>query len=285
MLPDVGASLLAMVVNDNACLLAKRGALESIASKLAPTGDRVFFKGFIMQALNNLNLTSLLDTLVSLSAAFVLGGLIGFERQYRQRTAGLRTNVLVAVGAAIFVDMANRLAGAEGAVRVVAYVVSGIGFLGAGVIMREEGNVRGLNTAATLWTSAAVGACAGADLLAEALLGTLFVLAANTLLRPIVNSINRQPLDVISAEVTNIVYVIARRTQQKTVLALLEAELERSNYPASDVDVHAFGTEEIEIEATLATTSVDGDELDALVARISTSTLVVQAFWSPSTTE
>ncbi|WP_426246410.1 MgtC/SapB family protein [Pseudomonas sp. TWR3-1-1] len=238
-----------------------------------------------MQALNNINLISLVDTLVSLSAAFILGGLIGFERQYRQRTAGLRTNVLVAVGAAIFVDMANRLGGAEGAVRVVAYVVSGIGFLGAGVIMREEGNVRGLNTAATLWASAAVGACAGADLILEALLGTLFVLAANTLLRPIVNNINRQPLDVISSEVTYMVYVIARRHQQKAVLALLEAELERSNYPARDLDVHAFGQDEVEIEGTLVATSVDGDELDALIARISTSTLVVQAFWSPSTTE
>ena len=238
-----------------------------------------------MQALNNINLDSLVDTLVSLSAAFILGGLIGYERQYRQRTAGLRTNVLVAVGAAIFVDMANRLAGAEGAVRVVAYVVSGIGFLGAGVIMREEGHVRGLNTAATLWASAAVGACAGADLVLEALLGTLFVLAANTLLRPIVNNINRQPLDVISAEVTNIVYVITQRSRQKAVFALLEAELERSNYPASDVDVHAFGSDEVEIEATLATTSVDGDELDALVARLSLSPLVQQAFWSPSTTE
>ena len=238
-----------------------------------------------MQAINNINLNSLIDTLVSLSAAFILGGLIGFERQYRQRTAGLRTNVLVAVGAAIFVDMANRLGGAEGAVRVVAYVVSGIGFLGAGVIMREEGHVRGLNTAATLWASAAVGACAGADLVLEALLGTLFVLAANTLLRPIVNNINRQPLDVISAEVTNIVYVITQRSRQKAVFALLEAELERSNYPASDVDVHAFGSDEVEIEATLATTSVDGDELDALVARLSQSPLVQQAFWSPSTTE
>ena len=238
-----------------------------------------------MQALNNINLTSLVDTLVSLSAALILGGLIGYERQYRQRTAGLRTNVLVAVGAAIFVDMANRLGGAEGAVRVVAYVVSGIGFLGAGVIMREEGNVRGLNTAATLWASAAVGACAGADLILEALLGTLFVLAANTLLRPIVNNINRQPLDVISSEVTYMVYVIARRHQQKAVLALLEAELERSNYPARDLDVHAFGQDEVEIEGTLVATSVDGDELDALIARISTSTLVVQAFWSPSTTE
>lgn len=238
-----------------------------------------------MQALHNINPDSLIDTLVSLSAAFILGGLIGFERQYRQRTAGLRTNVLVAVGAAIFVDMANRLGGADGAVRVVAYVVSGIGFLGAGVIMREEGNVRGLNTAATLWASAAVGACAGADLILEALLGTLFVLAANTLLRPIVNNINRQPLDVVSAEVTNIVYVIAHRTKQKAVFALLEAELARSNYPASDVDVHAFGSEDVEIEATLATTSVDGDELDALVARLSTSPWVQQAFWSPSTTE
>ncbi|AAY93338.1 MgtC/SapB family protein [Pseudomonas protegens] len=238
-----------------------------------------------MQALHNINLDSLIDTLVSLSAAFILGGLIGFERQYRQRTAGLRTNVLVAVGAAIFVDMANRLGGAEGAVRVVAYVVSGIGFLGAGVIMREEGNVRGLNTAATLWASAAVGACAGADLILEALLGTLFVLAANTLLRPIVNNINRQPLDVVSAEVTNIVYVIAHRSKQKAVFALLEAELARCNYPASDVDVHAFGTEDVEIEATLATTSVDGDELDALVARLSTSPWVQQVFWSPSTTE
>jgi len=238
-----------------------------------------------MQAIDNINLASLLDTFVSLSAAFILGGLIGFERQYRQRTAGLRTNVLVAVGAAIFVDMANRLGGHESAVRVVAYVVSGIGFLGAGVIMREEGNVRGLNTAATLWASAAVGACAGADLVLEAALGTVFILAANTLLRPIVNSINRQPLDVASAEVTNTLYIIARRAQQKAVLAMLEDELERSNYPAQDLDMHAFGSDEVEIEARLAATSVDGEELDALVARISTSPLVVQAFWNASTSE
>ncbi|MFS2116942.1 MgtC/SapB family protein, partial [Herbaspirillum frisingense] len=106
-----------------------------------------------MQILANINLASLLDTLISLTAAFILGGLIGLERQYRQRTAGLRTNVLVALGAAVFVDMANRMGGHEGAVHVVAYVVSGVGFLGAGVIMREEGNVRGINTAATLWGS------------------------------------------------------------------------------------------------------------------------------------
>ncbi|MEW5890069.1 MAG: MgtC/SapB family protein [Pseudomonadota bacterium] len=238
-----------------------------------------------MEAIQNINLTSLLDTLISLAAAFVLGGLIGFERQYRQRTAGLRTNVLVAVGAALFVDLANRLHGHDGAVHVMAYVVSGIGFLGAGVIMREEGNVRGLNTAATLWGSAAVGAAAGADLVVEAALGAVFVLAANTLLRPIVNTINRKPLDVESVEVTNTIYVIAERAHQKMVMAQLEEELERSNYPTRDLDIHAFGEEDVEIEATLAATSVDGDELDSLVKRLAALPAIRQAFWSPSTTE
>jgi len=153
-----------------------------------------------VQAFQTFNLDSLLDTLVSLSAAFVLGGLIGLERQIRQRTAGLRTNTLVAIGAAIFVDMGNRLGGHDGALHVVAYVVSGIGFLGAGAIMKEGANITGLNTAATLWGSAAVGACAGADLLAEAILGTLFVLASNTLLRPVVNRIHRRPLKEASSE-------------------------------------------------------------------------------------
>jgi putative Mg2+ transporter-C (MgtC) family protein len=238
-----------------------------------------------MQIIDNINLASLLDTLVSLSTAFVLGGVIGLERQYRQRTAGLRTNVLVAVGAAMFVDMANRLQGHEGAVHVIAYVVSGIGFLGAGVIMREDGNVRGLNTAATLWGSACVGAAAGADLILESVLATLFVLATNTLLRPIVNSINRKPIDVVAVEVTNTVYVIAERAHQKKVMAQLEEVLERGNYPMGDLNIHAFGQDEVEIEATLTSTSVDGDELDILVGQLQALSFVRQAFWSPSTTD
>lgn len=240
-----------------------------------------------MNALLNLDLGASLNTLVSLSTAFVLGGLIGLERQYRQRTAGLRTNVLVAVGAALFVDIALRFHGLHGGtpspLHVVAYVVSGVGFLGAGVIMREEGNVRGLNTAATLWGSAAVGVAAGTGLVVEAALGTVFVLAANTLLRPIVNRINRQPLDLQSVEVTNTVYVIADREQQKGVLSLLEAELVRRRYPLQELKVHAFGDQDVEIEATLTATAVDADELDALVLRIKRTPAVRQAFWSPST--
>ena len=238
-----------------------------------------------MEAFQNINLVSLADTAISLSAAFVLGGLIGLERQYRQRTAGLRTNILVAIGAAIFVDAANRLTGHEGAVHVMAYVVSGIGFLGAGVIMREEGNVRGINTAATLWASGAVGACAGADLILEAGLATIFVLAANTLLRPIVSVINRQPLDTQSVEVTNSVYIITPKHTQKIALKQFIEALESAGYQTQDIEVHQFGSDEVEIQAVLTTSAVDGVEMDQLIAQIAAKEYVTQAFWSPSTTD
>ncbi len=238
-----------------------------------------------MEALNNINLASLIDTSISLSAAFVLGGLIGLERQFRQRTAGLRTNILVALGAAIFVDAANRLTGHEGAVHVMAYVVSGIGFLGAGVIMREEGNVRGINTAATLWGSGAVGACAGADLLLEACLGTIFVLAANTLLRPVVTLINKQPLDMESVEVTNSIYIIAPKHVQKIALKQFIEKLESAGYQTQDVEVHQFGADDVEIQAVLTDSAVEGAQMDALIEEISNMDYVTQAYWSPSTTD
>lgn len=231
---------------------------------------------------------TLLDIAIRLVAAAVLGGIIGLDRNLHAKSTGIRTHGLVAVGSAFVVVIGASVDGAidqDSVARIAQGILAGIGFLGAGVIMREEGNVRGLNTAATLWGSAAVGAAAGADLIVEAVLGALFVLAANTLLRPIVNTINRKPLDVESVEVTNTVYVIAERAHQKMVMAQLEEELERSSYPTRDLDIHAFGEEDVEIEATLVATSVDGDDLDALVKRLAALPAVRQAFWSPSTTE
>lgn len=238
-----------------------------------------------MEFINNVNYASLADTAISLAAAFFFGGLIGLERQYRQRTAGLRTNILVAIGAAIFVDAGNRLTGHDGAVHIMAYVVSGIGFLGAGVIMREEGNVRGINTAATLWASGAVGACAGADLILEAGLATIFILAANTLLRPVVTFINRQPLDTISVEVTNSVYIITPKHAQKHALKQFIKTLEAAGYQTQDIEVHQFGSDDVEIQAVLTASAVDGDEMDQLIAKIADQEFVTQAFWSPSTTD
>src|ERR1700751_5061256 len=204
-----------------------------------------------LQFTQTFQLYDFFDTLVSLFVAFVFGTLIGAERQYRQRSAGLRTNVLVAVGAAAFVDLADHLAGADGSVRVVAYVVSGIGFLGAGAIMKEGMNVRGLNTAATLWASAAVGCCAGADMVAQAVLLTLFVLGGNTLLRPLVNAINRIPIDEQSSEASYDVLVTADTGSVASVRELLLEKLEAASYPVRDVDVVYRSGDEAEIAATL----------------------------------
>jgi putative Mg2+ transporter-C (MgtC) family protein len=238
-----------------------------------------------MEAINSLNIQSLEDTLISLTTAFLLGSLIGIERQYRQRTAGLRTNVLVSIGAAAFVDMANRLTGHDGAVHVIAYVISGIGFLGAGVIMKGDAGVRGLNTAATLWGAAAVGACAGADLIAEATLVALFVLAGNTLLRPLVNAINRQPIDDEMSEVTYTVCVIGDRAAQKQMIDHLEVTLEKADYPLGNVEVRAFAQDEVQLFGTLVATSAESEVLDQAVDEISKNSHVSQAFWSTSTTD
>lgn len=238
-----------------------------------------------MEFINHIDLNSLADTTVSLVTAFILGGLIGIERQYRQRTAGLRTNVLVALGAAIFVDMGNRLTGHDGAIHVIAYVVSGIGFLGAGVIMREEGNIRGLNTAATLWGSAAIGAAAGSDLILEAILGTAFVLMANTLLRPIVNQINKQPIDMNRSEVTATIYIIADRDRQKLAMSTLTKHLNEIAYLVDDLDIHSFGNNEVEIEAKMIATNIDNHLLDHVVHEMVKLDFVSQAFWTPSTSE
>jgi putative Mg2+ transporter-C (MgtC) family protein len=138
---------------------------------------------------------STIEMLLRLGAGIGLGTVIGFERQYRARMAGLRTNALVAVGATLFVLLsANGFSGATAdPTRVAAQIVSGIGFLGAGVILRDGLNLRGLNTAATLWCSAAVGALAGAGMFTVALAGTVVVVAVNVALRAVGRVVDRLP--------------------------------------------------------------------------------------------
>ena len=226
-----------------------------------------------------------LDTLVSLFAAFVLGTAIGAERQYRQRGGGLRTHVLVAVGAATFVDVGMHLNGNTGATQVVAYVVSGVGFLGAGVIMKEGGNVWGLNTAATLWCSAAVGACAGADLAIEAVALTGFVLAGNTLLRPLVNAINRSPVEESAIEAIYEVRVTVDAEHLEEARELLEGQLESANYPVGKMDVAERDEGTLEIVATLRGSTAVPEELNAVIAALERAPLIEHASWTLRTAE
>ncbi|GAB1444460.1 MAG: MgtC/SapB family protein [Cyclobacteriaceae bacterium] len=132
-------------------------------------------------------LVDITEYILRIGAAFLLGGIIGFERQLQQKNAGLRTNTLVAIGAASYVllsiDLHNLSGGDPG--RVTAQIVTGIGFIGAGVIMKDGFNVSGLNTAATIWCSAAVGTLAGMGFFIEALVTTTAVVLSHLILRPI----------------------------------------------------------------------------------------------------
>ncbi len=127
-----------------------------------------------------------IDFVIRLLLAFILGAAIGIERQWQKTRAVLKTNVLVCLGSAMFVMMSSMVPGDASPTRVAAQVVSGIGFLGGGVILREGTSVRGLNTAATLWCAAAIGTFVGTGLLFQAYFGTLAVVGANLLLRPLV---------------------------------------------------------------------------------------------------
>jgi putative Mg2+ transporter-C (MgtC) family protein len=242
-------------------------------------------RGCAVQFIHTFQLHDFLDTIVSLFVAFVLGTLIGAERQFRQRSAGLRTNVLVCVGAAAFVDLANRLGGAEGAVRVIAYVVSGIGFLGAGAIMKEGLNVRGLNTAATLWASAAVGSCAGADMAAQSVALTIFVLAGNTLLRPLVNAIDRIPLNARSSEATYEISVTTDARRSGEVRDFMNERLESASYPVRETRIVFHSNDNVEVSAVLVPLAVESGDLDGVVADLSKLSGVSHATWNVSALE
>jgi putative Mg2+ transporter-C (MgtC) family protein len=127
-----------------------------------------------------------IDFAIRLIIAFILGVGIGIERQWLKTRSVLKTNVLVTLGAAMFVMLSVMTPGDTSPTRIAAQVVSGIGFLGAGVILREGASVRGINTAATLWCAAAIGSLIGAGFLLQAYFGTLAVVGANLLLRPVV---------------------------------------------------------------------------------------------------
>ncbi len=226
-----------------------------------------------------------IDLTISVVVAFLLATLIGAERQYRQRSAGLRTNVLVAIGAATFVSLGFRINGAAGASQIAAYVVSGIGFLGAGAIMKEGSKVWGLNTAATLWCSAAIGALSGYGLIVEASVVTAAVLAGNTLLRPLVNAINRAPFDERASEATYEVLVMTEAAHVGEVRDRVIEALEEASYPVRDVEVVERSDEVTEVIATLVSTAVEPAELDAAAEKIAKSPHVSHASWSSNAEE
>jgi putative Mg2+ transporter-C (MgtC) family protein len=215
-----------------------------------------------------------------LGAALLLGGIIGFERQWRQRMAGLRTNALVAIGAAGFVVFSATAAGNDSPTRVAAQVVSGIGFLGAGVILREGINVRGLNTAATLWCSAMVGTFAGAGQLVASGIAAGFVILTNLVLRPLVQIINKQPYTATEVDTHYSVEVRCRNQEEAHVRALLlqaasSAALGLRRLTSENIE----GSPQVTVSALLVSQSRHDAALEQIAGRISLEPFVTAVHW------
>jgi putative Mg2+ transporter-C (MgtC) family protein len=222
---------------------------------------------------------TLLDFTVRLLLALALGSIVGLERQYRQRMAGLRTNALVSVGAALFV-MLSPLDPSSDATRVAAQVVSGIGFLAGAVIFREGLSVRGLNTAATLWATAAVGTLAGLGHLEQAAIGGAAILAANVLLRPIARRINLQPIDGTEVVSSYEVRAVCRqdvedRIRQSMVTAVRGNGMTLHAVYSEDIE----GTNRVEVVADVAVAGRADTRLERVVSRLGVEPGVSAISW------
>jgi putative Mg2+ transporter-C (MgtC) family protein len=215
-----------------------------------------------------------------LVTAVALGGLIGIERQWRQRLAGLRTNTLVALGAASFLVFSG-LAGDSSPTRVAAQVVSGIGFLGAGLIFKEGLSVHGLNTAATLWCSAAVGVLAGAGYPAHAALTTVLVIFVNLCLRPIAYFIQAQPTSLTELVNRYRITVVCRQDAEAHIRALLLQAMVGATMRFHELTSHNIeGTDRVEVCATITAHARMDEALEQIVGRLSLEAQVTAARWS-----
>lgn len=218
-------------------------------------------------------------TIMNLGAAFMLGGTIGFERQWRQRLAGLRTNTLVALGAASFVVFAGLFPGEASPTRVAAQVVSGIGFLGAGIIFKDGVTVSGLNTAATLWCSAAVGILCGAGFYPHAMVATVFVISVNLVLRPLVQMIGRRPLGTIESEAIYEISIVCHGEVEAHTRALLLRDLGSVLHIREIESRNIEDSNRVEVTASIRAESRQDRLLEQIVGRLSLEPLVTAARW------
>jgi putative Mg2+ transporter-C (MgtC) family protein len=221
----------------------------------------------------------LIGTVGRLGLALLLGSAIGFERQWHQKMAGLRTNALVALGSCGFVVFSG-MVGQGDPTRIAAQVVSGIGFLGAGVILREGINVHGLNTAATLWCSAMVGTFAGGGFWLPSLAAAGFVVLTNLLLRPLVRRLNTISLTSTDAETKYSVELTCKGAEEAHMRSLLLHALSQAGLGLRRIDSEDVpDTSKVTVIAQAVAAKRTDAALEQIVGRLSLEPNVSAASW------
>jgi putative Mg2+ transporter-C (MgtC) family protein len=206
------------------------------------------------------------------------GALIGIERQWQARRAGLRTNALVATGATLFVLYAV-VTYDTSATRMASYVVSGVGFLGGGVILREGFNVHGLNTAATLWCSAAVGVLAAGGHYLFTLIATGTIVAIHLLGRPLGRLIDRGNAEEEDDDQPYQLQVICRPKQEKYVRAEIVRHTSGGDFVLRGIHTGRAGDDCITLTAFVLSDRHAPVRLEQLVADLSLQPGVQAVHW------
>ena len=222
------------------------------------------------------------DFFLRLGAAVLMGAVVGLERQWRQRMAGTRTNALVAAGASAFVMCAFMVRDtSRSEAQIVSYVVSGVGFLGAGVIFKDSGSVRGLNTAATLWCSAAIGAISGLGNPLHALILTAIVLGTNIVLRPLAYRLYPAQASSEEQEVTYGFELNCRPEDEAHMRALMlqamsQSPLTLTALRSEDIE----GTNKMKVTARIRGLGRQDQSLEQVVVRLSLEAGISSVSWA-----
>lgn len=195
---------------------------------------------------------------------FILSISVGLERQYRHKTVGLRTNVLVSLGAFMFVSLSFNSLNTD-TTRIAAQVVSGIGFLGAGVILKDGNRIKGLNTAATLWCVSAIGVLTASGMIIEAIIGTSFILISNILLR----TFSKKIMDKVKIQENCILDIKCNNDEEKTIKNLIIKLTNKYNLNIKKFEKFTIDKNEIHLKINI----VSNDKLyfDEIAKVITTS--------------
>ncbi len=221
-----------------------------------------------------------LDFVVRICVAVLLGSVVGVERQWRQRMAGLRTNALVSAGASLFVSLSQMIPTGGDQSRIASYIVSGIGFLGAGVIMKEGPTIRGLNTAATVWCSAAIGSLAGFGFYSHALVGSLAILATNVILRPLAQRLNMRSIKMVEQEIHYQIKATCRQEDESHVRYVILQLVANGPLVLHSLRSEDQSTERNEVVADIESLGKNDSLLENVVSRLSMERGVSAVSWT-----
>ena len=217
---------------------------------------------------------NLRDYLIRIVVCLILSILIGLERQYRHGAVGLRTNVLVSLGAFMFNYATYGFIDHDQS-RIASSIVSGIGFIGAGMIIKDGKSIKGLNTAATLWCVAAIGLLTSMGMINEAIVGTILVLLSNILLRMISFFIMEKIKNNFKEEC--IINISCNKRIEMIVRNALSKYIEKNNLNLLSLDRNS-SSNNVKLKAIIITSRVE--KIDNLVKNICCEPEVIHISWN-----